>query len=99
MIVQAYIESTWNYWHLPVRGKKNISEVRIHDVGRPFHPQRVRGFNVRTKKWQTIGWRISRNDVKVVKRGRVKTLRALDENTQRILNSIKSNFGKIRVIT
>jgi len=94
---RAYLEK--NYWHIVLFSHKKClpGSIRRHDVG-------VKGWHLRqacvkasTKRWKTQSWLVPARCVKVVKGRKGWTLSALDLKTQRILQSIRSNHGWIRV--
>lgn len=92
-----------DYWHIVLKDYKKIcipETIRTHDVGRPHSNQRMCCVNKKTGKWITFSWHVHRSNVKVVKakKGRGYTLSALNRRTEKILNQIRANFGRIRVV-
>lgn len=92
-----------NYWHIVLKDYRRVCQpgtIRTHDVGRPGSNQRMTCINKRTGKWITFSWHVHKSNVKVVraKKGRGYTLSPLNERTAKILNQIRANFGRIRVV-
>lgn len=100
MVVIARTQLGWNYWHVALQpaGLFVDSSFRTLDVGREGSNMMVRGKLKSSHHWATQAWRIARANVKIV-RGRKEglTLKPLDYRTGKILQSIRSNFGVIRV--
>ncbi|MHA1685297.1 MAG: hypothetical protein ACTSYD_02690 [Candidatus Heimdallarchaeaceae archaeon] len=90
-----------NYWHIILFSHKKCmpGTIRRHDVGRPGHSIRQSCVKASTGKWATQAWLLHVDDVRVVKgRKGIKTLQAKNIKTHKILQSIRSNYGRIRVV-
>ena len=100
MTIFAKTSETWNYWHLRLEDPDKFiqSTLRTLDSGREKHSMQIRGVHKDSKRWATQAWRISKDDVKVVREDNHKTLSANNIHTQRVLQSIRSNYGKIVVV-
>ena len=82
-----------NYWSIPLRSRRGLYNFRVHDVGRPHSNERLSAINRRTGRWVTYAWHIHKDNVKV----RGNTLTATNKRTQKILDSIRSQYGAIIV--
>ena len=92
-----------NFWHIVLHDYKKACQsgtIRTHDVGRVGSNERIACINRKTGKWITVSWHIHKDNVKIVraKVGRGYTLTATNLRTAKILNQIRANFGKIRVV-
>ncbi len=89
-----------NYWHVVLfnHNKCVPDTIRRSDPGRLGHAIRQSCIKASTKKWATQSWLLENSDVKVVKgRGGIRTLQALDISATRILQSVRSNIGRVRI--
>ena len=89
-----------NYWHVVLFNSNKCvpGTIRRSDPGRPGHAIRQSCKKASTKKWATQAWLMANSDVKVVKGRRgIRTLQALDINSAHVLQSIRSNIGRVRV--
>jgi len=101
MVVYATTKPEWNYWHIRLIHPKHFysNTFRSHDVGRKGHAIRIAGRLKKTFRYATQAWRIAKTDVKITQSHiEGKTLHGLDKQTQSILQSIRSNYGRIKII-
>jgi len=84
-----------NYWHIRLEdpAKFDRETFRTQDVGRKKHSMRVAGVRKRTGKWATQKWMLAKSDVEL-SRG---TIAGKDVKTQRIIQSIRANEGRVYV--
>jgi len=93
--LKAYLKG--NYWHIPLRSHEGITSIRTHDVGRKGSNLRLTGISKKTGKWVTVSWLIHKDNVRVARGKYGKTLSAKNLRTQKILQSIRSNVGPIKI--
>ena len=89
-----------NYWIIEIQDYTTVCQpgtIRTHDVGRPGHSQRMTCVSKYSGKWITFSWHVAKEDVSEMKQSGYTTLRAEDEKTKKILNSIRSQYGPIKV--
>jgi hypothetical protein len=90
-----------NHYNIVLRDYQKVcipNTIRTDDVGRPGHTMRLACKGKASKKWTTISWHVSKEDVSMVRHGEHYTLVAKDVRTKQLLSKIRQQYGAIRVV-